>query len=190
MHREVKNKDYSAMVSISPDLFFVKKRFRDEKLRRFESRLADASERLLMLVGGRVEVGESVERSVCAEEGDMASSLPDMEPDMEPFGVLKFLLGNKPNCALCRDDMDEPDRGDASEGDMADAPEMEEYAESLPVSGGLSGLAEYRFGAFVSFSSVLPFEWSLRWPKSRLARPVSFCDVVRPRWSSLCHASW
>lgn len=113
---------YSAMVSISPDLFFVKKRFSDVKLRRFESRFVDASDKLLILVGGRVELADSGDCSVCPEAGDMAPSLPDIEP----FGVLRFLLGKRPNCALCRDDMDEPERGDASVGDMTDAPDTEE----------------------------------------------------------------
>ena len=46
--------------------------------------------------------------------------------DMEPFGVLRFLLGNRPNWAVCRDDMEDVERVEAIPGDMADAPDTEE----------------------------------------------------------------
>ena len=46
--------------------------------------------------------------------------------EMEPLGVLRFLVGKRPNWAVCRDDMDEAERGDPYAGDMADAEETEE----------------------------------------------------------------
>lgn len=58
-------------------------------------------------------------------------------PEIDPLGVLRFLLGNKPNWAVC-EDMADAEREVVIVGDMADAPETDEYAESFPVHGGLS----------------------------------------------------
>jgi hypothetical protein len=180
------------MGSISPDFFLVNNRLRDEKLLRLESRLVEASENEDRAVGGRL--GMSAGLGGCSgrsNAGDMAPS----RLDIEPFGVLRFLLGKRPNWAVCRDDMEDTERGDGKPGDMADAPDTEEYAESLPVKGGLyspfCGLADECFVAN-ELSSVdrLNGEDTLCWcPKRWFVRLESACGVAPARCSSLCQTS-
>ena len=173
---------YSAIVAISSDRFLVKSLLRDVKLLRFDSFLLGASDTLLILVWGRLACGvtsDFTDRSAGPNAGDMAPSLPDIEPF---GGVLRFLLGNKPNWTVCRDDIDEPDRGDMCVGEKS-APDTEEYAESFPVMGGLSGLTDTRFKAN-GFSSTLFLDCEdnfRRCPKSRLVRFDSPCGAIRPR---------
>lgn len=181
------------MVSIWPDFFFVKSRLRLEKLLLLLNRLLDTSEWLVMLVGGRLGVGVSTGLVGFGDNSTVGDITPEWA-DIDPFGVLKFRLGNRPNCAVCRDDLDETDRGDIITGDTTDAPDIEEYAESLPVNGGLSTflVAANRFGPVV-VSSVLWVDWEdkfLRCPKSLLVRPDSACVAARPRSSSVCQVSW
>jgi hypothetical protein len=125
---------HSAMGPISPDFFLVNSRLRDEKLLRFDSRLVDASEKVDREVGGRLSISAGLG---CCSERSNAGELAPSRLDIEPFGVLRFLLGNRPNCAVCREDMEDTERGDGKPGVMADAPDTEEYAESFPVKGGL-----------------------------------------------------
>jgi hypothetical protein len=122
------------MGPISPDFFLVNNRLRDEKLLRLESRLFEASEKVDREVGGRL--GISAALGGCSGRLYVGLLAPS-RLDIEPFGVLKFRLGKRPNWAVCREDMDDTERGDAKPGDTADAPDTEQYAESLPVKGGL-----------------------------------------------------
>jgi hypothetical protein len=72
-------------------------------------------------------------------------------PEIDPLGVLRVLLGNKPNCAC-------GERASAPVGEAAEAPETEEYAESFPVRGGLCSpvsTLENRLGTDPTVSSVL-----------------------------------
>jgi hypothetical protein len=110
------------MVFMSPDFFLVNSRLRDVKLLRFDRRLLEASEKVDMEVGGRLSSVTFGACSACPKAGEVAPS----RLDMEPFGVLRFLLGNKPNWAVCRDDMEDADRGDATDGDIPDVPDTEE----------------------------------------------------------------
>ena len=113
---------YSAIVSMPLAFFFEKRRLSDEKLPRLERRLVVASAKPLNDDGARG--GTSVatkDRDIWLGAGDMAPS----RPDIEPFGVLRFLLGNNPNWAL-GEDMTDTERDDAPVGDMADAPDTDE----------------------------------------------------------------
>ena len=105
------------------DFFLVNSRLSDEKLLRFDSRLLEASEKVDIEVGGRLKISVGFGAcSSCPKAGEVAPR----RLDMEPFGVLRFLLGNKPNWAVCRDDMEDTERGDATVGDIPDVPETEE----------------------------------------------------------------
>lgn len=119
---------------MSPFFFLVNNRLRDEKLLRFDSRLVEVSEKVDKEVGERL--GTSAGLGCCSERSNAGEVAPS-RLDIEPFGVLRFLLGKRPNWAVCREDMEDTERGDAKPGDMADAPDTEEYAESFPVQGGL-----------------------------------------------------
>lgn len=180
------------MVPISPDFFFVKKRFKEEKLLRLDSLLLEpASEKVLIDVGGRLGMSAGLLNSdAWFNTGDWAP----WRPDKEPFGVLRFLLGNSPNCAV-REDMDETDRGVVRVGDMPEAPDTDEYAESFPVQGGLSsplsGLPDARRDVDHFSSAVLDTgARSCGNPDIRVVRPESIGGDARPRWSSSCQASW
>jgi hypothetical protein len=82
------------MVFMSPDFFLVNSRLRDEKLLRFDRRLLEASEKVDMEVGGRLGISVAFGAcSGCPKAGEVAPR----RLDIEPFGVLRFLLGNKPN---------------------------------------------------------------------------------------------
>jgi hypothetical protein len=97
---------------ISPAFFLLNSLFRLVKLLRFDSLLLDeASENVDMDVGGRL--------GISAGAGDVAPR----RLDIEPFGVLRFRLGKRPNCAVCRDDMDDVERGDATVPDVPDTEE-------------------------------------------------------------------
>ena len=111
------------MVFMSPDFFLVNRRFRDVKLLRFDRRLLEASEKVDMEVGGRLGISMGFGAcSDCPKAGEVAPR----RLDMEPFGVLRFLLGNRPNWAVCRDDVEDTERGDATDGDIPDVPDTEE----------------------------------------------------------------
>jgi hypothetical protein len=125
---------HSAMGPISPDFFLVNNRLRDVKLLRFDSRLVEASEKVDKEVGGRFGISTGLG---CCSGRSNAGELAPSRLDIEPFGVLRFLLGKRPNWAVCREDVEDTERGDAKPGNMADAPDTEEYAESFPVKGGL-----------------------------------------------------
>lgn len=101
---------HSAIGPISPDFFLVNSRLRDEKLLRLESRLFEASENVDREVGGRL--GMSAAFGVCSGRLNVGELAPS-RLDMEPFGVLKFRLGKRPNWAVCREDMEDTERGDA-----------------------------------------------------------------------------
>lgn len=170
--------------------FFVNRRRSDVKLLRFDNRLldADASEKLLTAVSGRLgDADDFAERSGGLRTGDIAP----YRPDIEPLGVVRALLGNNPNWAWGWDDMADAERDGTAVGD---APYTEEYAESLPVRGGLScpcsTLVGCRSATGADVSSVLLFEKFRRCPNMRLVRPESACGVARPRCSSLCQVCW
>lgn len=187
---EERSRNYSAIEAISPDFFFVKKRFSDEKLLRLDSRLPDeASEKVLIDVGGRLGMSTGLLNcDVWLKTGDCAL----WRADIEPLGVLRFLVGNNPNCAV-REDMDDPDRGVAMVGDMPEAPDTDEYAESFPVQGGLSSplscLPDMRRDVD-HFSSAV-FDTGAR-SRGSLDRVWlgSTCGDTCPRWPLLCQASW
>ena len=101
---------HSAIGPISPDFFLVNSRLRDEKLLRLESRLFEVSENVDKEVGGRL--GMSAALGVCSGRLNVGELAPS-RLDMEPFGVLKFRLGKRPNWAVCREDMEDTERGDA-----------------------------------------------------------------------------
>jgi hypothetical protein len=107
---------YSGMGLISSDRFFVKRRFSDVKLLRFDRRLLETSEKLLTAVSGRLGGADD-----CAERGSWlrAGDMAPYRPDIEPLGVLRELLGNNPNCAC-------GDRAEPPAGEAADAPDTEE----------------------------------------------------------------
>jgi hypothetical protein len=79
---------------MSPDFFFVvKSRLREVKLRRLDSRLLEVSS-VDMEVAGRLGISAAfADSSGRSKAGEVAPS----RLDIEPFGVLRFLLGNKPN---------------------------------------------------------------------------------------------
>jgi hypothetical protein len=112
------------MVLMLPDFFLVNSRLRDVKLLRFDSRLLEASEKVDMEVGGRLGISATFGAwSDCPQAGELAPR----RLLMEPFGVLRFLLGNNPNWwAVCRDDMEDAERGDATDGGIPDVPDTEE----------------------------------------------------------------
>lgn len=98
------------------DRFFVNRRFSDVKLLRLDKRLSDASEKLLIAVSGRLDgADDCAERGPWLSGGDMAP----YRPEIDPFGVLRVLLGNNPNCAC-------GERANPPVGDAADAPDTEE----------------------------------------------------------------
>lgn len=106
---------HSAIGAISPDFFLVKKRFNDEKLLRLDNRLLETSEKVLIDVGGRLDNSAVFGGR---EDWPIVGDTALRRPEIDPLGVLKFRLGNNPNCALC-EDMEDAERGDAIVGDMA-----------------------------------------------------------------------
>jgi hypothetical protein len=54
----VHKRHHSGIEFISPERFFVNRRFSDVKLLRFDSRLLEASENVLMAVSGRLDGAE------------------------------------------------------------------------------------------------------------------------------------
>jgi hypothetical protein len=79
---------------MSPERFFVNRRFSEVKLLRFDSRLLEASENVLTAVSGRL--GGTVNGAELAT-GLMAGDTAPYRPDIDPLGVLRALLGNSPN---------------------------------------------------------------------------------------------
>jgi hypothetical protein len=106
---------HSGIELMPSDRFLVNRRLRDVKLLRFDNRLLEASEKLLMAVSGRLDGAEDcADRGSILKGGDMAP----YRPEIEPLGVLRALLGNNPNCA-CGERVDPP-------GEATDTPETEE----------------------------------------------------------------
>jgi hypothetical protein len=169
--------------------FLVNRRLSDVKLLRFDKRLLDISEKLLTAVSGRLGGADDfADRSGGLRVGDMVL----YRPEIEPLGVVRALLGNNPNWwAWGCDDMADAERDGRAVGE---APDTEEYAESFPVSGGLScpcsTLGDCRFDVEANVSSVLLSERFRRCPNMRLVRPESACGVARPRSSSSCQVCW
>jgi len=100
--------------------FFVKSRLSDVKLLRFDNRLLEASEKLLIAVSGRLGGAEDLaERRGGLRAGDMAPN----RPEIDPLGVLRALLGNNPNWAWGCDDMADADRDGKAVGEAPDTEE-------------------------------------------------------------------
>jgi hypothetical protein len=79
---------------MSPERFFVNRRFNEVKLLRFDNRLLEASENVLTAVSGRLDdAADGAELGTGLIAGDMAP----YRPDIDPLGVLRALLGNNPN---------------------------------------------------------------------------------------------
>jgi hypothetical protein len=79
---------------MSPDRFFVNRRFNEVKLLRFDNRLLEASENVLTAVSGRLDdAADGTE----LETGLIAGGMAPYRPDIDPLGVLRALLGNNPN---------------------------------------------------------------------------------------------
>jgi hypothetical protein len=175
---------HSGMGLMSPERFFVNRRFSEVKLLRFDSRLLEASENVLTAVSGRLGgAAIGAELGTGLSVGDMAP----YRPEIDPLGVLRALLGNNPNWAC-------GERDGIATGEATEAPDTEEYAESFPVNSGLcspfSVLFENRFGTCANVSSALLFDRFRRCPKPRFVRLESTCGAALPRWPSLCQVSW
>lgn len=154
--------------------FLVNKRLSDVKLLRFDNRLLDTSDRPLTAVSGRLEGAEDcAERGSALRAGDMAP----YRPEIEPLGVVRALLGNKPNCAW----------GERVElpGEAIDTPDTEAYAESFPVNGGVCtplSVLENCFETDDSVSSArLSNDFRLCPGLDSVRRPGSACGAARPR---------
>lgn len=100
--------------------FLVNRRRSDVKLLRFDKRLLDTSEKLLIAVSGRLGGADDfADRSGGLRVGDMAP----YRPDIEPLGVVRALLGNNPNWACGCDDMVDAERDGRAVGEAPDTEE-------------------------------------------------------------------
>lgn len=96
MYRYTRRRElgYSAMESMPLDFFLVKNRLREVKLRRLDNRLPELSAKLLIADGARDG------SSFCLGDCDVSFRAGEVAPrrlDIDPFGVVRFLLGNRAN---------------------------------------------------------------------------------------------
>lgn len=126
-------KGHSAIESMSLAFFLEKNLFKEEKLLRLAKRLLGESPKWPSADAARGGISASPgDRPLSFGAGDTTPS----RLETDPLGVEIFLLGNKANWAWGEDTAD-ANRGEAPTDDTPETPETDEYAESLPVSGGL-----------------------------------------------------
>ena len=125
------------MELISPGRFLVKRRLSEVKLLLFDNFFVVVLEVLLTAVPGRLVGKEDfADLGGWLAPGETGERGP-YRPEMEPLGVPRALLGKRAKCACGGEVADAAVLGAIGVGEAIDAPQMDEYAESFPVIGGL-----------------------------------------------------